>query len=184
MTEFLKAFIQPRAPIGLLERCQNGDVDAMTSIVAQNRVRLTRVASNVLRDKNEAEDVVQETFIKAFREVHRVRDEAAFSGYLYRICVRLCMDRLRSRRAIVAEFEAPYSRTAAVVETKVVVESLLDCLTADLRTTLVLREIEQLSYDEIAELTNVPVGTVRSRLHVAREKFRAVYLAAMETPNE
>lgn len=163
----------------LLGRCRAGDAEAMRQVIAKNRVRLVRVAANVLRDTNEAEDVAQDAFLKAFREIHRVREDSAFSGYLYRICVRLCMDRLRSRRAVTAEFDASCNRTGTVVETKVLVENLLDTLSPDLRATLVLREMEQLSYDEIAEMTGVPVGTVRSRLHVARERFRAAYVASM-----
>ena len=140
-------------PYSLLARCRAGDPDALQQVIAKNRVRLVRVAANVLRDANEAEDVAQDAFLKAFRELHRLREDTAFSGYLYRICVRLCMDRLRSRRTVTTEFDASYNRTGVVVETKVLVEELLDTLAPDLRTTLVLREMEQLSYDEIAELT-------------------------------
>lgn len=164
---------------GLLARCRAGDHDALTQVVAKNRTRLVRVASNVLRDRNEAEDVAQEAFIKGFREIARVREESSLSGYLYRICVRLCMDRIRSRRTVNGDFDASCNRTGAIVETKVVVEEMLATLAPDLRLTLVLREMEQLSYDEIAEVTGVPVGTVRSRLHVARERFRSAYVQGM-----
>lgn len=163
----------------VLARCRAGDAEAMRQVITKNRVRLVRVAANILRDTNEAEDVAQDAFLKAFREIHRLREDTAFAGYLYRICVRLCMDRLRSRRTVTTEFDASCNRTGTIVETKVLVENLLDTLTPDLRATLVLREMEQLSYDEIAEMTGVPVGTVRSRLHVARERFRSAYVASM-----
>jgi RNA polymerase sigma-70 factor (ECF subfamily) len=166
-----------------LERCRAGDESALTALVGRHRNRLIRVAANILRDSNEAEDVAQDAFLKAFRELSSLRDDRAFSGYLYRICVRLCMDRLRQRRAEPAEFDFVDNGSEAYVENKVVVEKLLNLLPSDLRTTLVLREMEQLSYDEIAEVMNVPVGTVRSRLHVAREKFRKLWQnATRETP--
>ncbi len=151
----------------------------MRLLIERHRSRLVRVASNILRDANEAEDVAQESFLKAFRELDRLRDDQAFSGYVYRICVRLCMDRLRSRRAEPAEFESATADQGEAIENRVVIERLLDRLPYDLRVTLVLREVEQLSYDEIAEVLRVPVGTVRSRLHAAREKFRALWLEAV-----
>ena len=72
-----------------IQRCRSGDEVAMSSIIAKHRTRLIRVAANVLRDNHEAEDVAQEAFLKAFRELHKLRDDKAFSGYIYRICVRL-----------------------------------------------------------------------------------------------
>ncbi|MFN3684480.1 MAG: RNA polymerase sigma factor [Fimbriimonadaceae bacterium] len=160
-------------------RAREGQENSMRLLIERHRSRLVRVASNILRDANEAEDVAQESFLKAFRELDRLRDDQAFSGYVYRICVRLCMDRLRSRRAEPAEFESATADQGEAIENRVVIERLLDRLPYDLRVTLVLREVEQLSYDEIAEVLRVPVGTVRSRLHAAREKFRALWLEAV-----
>lgn len=166
-----------------LQRCRLGDEVALGAIIAKHRARLIRTASNILRDRHEAEDVAQESFLKAFRELHRLRDDRAFSGYLYRICVRLCMDRLRSRRIEPAEFDSVEESGGAAVENRLVVEKLLGLMPAELRATLVLREMEQLSYEEIAEIMHVPLGTVRSRLHTARERFRKLWIdATRETP--
>ncbi|MCX7799394.1 MAG: sigma-70 family RNA polymerase sigma factor [Fimbriimonadales bacterium] len=159
-------------------RAREGHEQSMRLLIERHRNRLVRTASNILRDANEAEDVTQEAFLKAFRELDRLRDDQAFSGYVYRICVRLCMDRLRARRAEPSEFEAVTEDQGENIENRVVIERLLDRLPYDLRTTLVLREVEQLSYDEIAEAMRVPVGTVRSRLHAARERFRALWMEA------
>lgn len=161
-----------------VEGVRKGKETAMTALVEAHRARLIRTSANILRDQNEAEDVAQEAFLKAFRELHRLRDDAAFGGFVYRIAVRLCMDRLRSRRAEPAEFDCAVAGPGERVVNRVLVESLLEELSPDMRATLVLREMEQLSYDEIAEATGVPVGTVRSRLHAAREKFRGLWLEA------
>lgn len=161
-----------------VERVRLGDESAMTMLMDRHRRRLLRVAANVLRDGNEAEDVAQEAFLKAFREIGKLREDAAFSGFLYRICVRLCMDRLRSRRPEPGIVDSPTPCQGPNVENKVVIEELLNRLTPDLRLTLVLREMEQFSYDEVAEAMGVPVGTVRSRLHTARERFRQIWLEA------
>src|SRR6187549_2204152 len=87
-------------------RCRHGDEVALSLLIARHRNRLIRTATNLLRDRYEAEDVSQEAFLKAFREIHRLRDDRAFAGFLYRICVRLCMDRLRLKRAEPAELDS------------------------------------------------------------------------------
>ncbi|MCC6686725.1 MAG: sigma-70 family RNA polymerase sigma factor [Fimbriimonadaceae bacterium] len=161
-----------------LERCRHGDEEALTVLIDRHRARLIRVAANILRDSNEAEDVAQEAFLKAFRELHSLREDRAFSGYIYRICVRLCMDRLRQRKAEPAEFDSVIEHEGSHIDNKIVIHKLLGQLSEDLRNTLILREMEQLSYEEIADVMRVPVGTVRSRLHVARERFRDLWMAA------
>lgn len=161
-----------------MARVREGDDTGIAFLIDRHRARLLRTATNLLRDRHEAEDVAQEAFLKAFRELHKLRDDRAFSGYLYRICVRLCMDRLRLKKADAIEFDAPHPHEGGHVENRVVVEKLLAQLPYDLRTTLVLREMEQLSYEEVAEVMHVPVGTVRSRLHTARERFRRLWLEA------
>lgn len=161
-----------------LQRCRQGDEAALSLVIDKHRNRLVRTASNILRDRHEAEDVSQEAFIKAFNELGRLRDDRAFSSYLYRICVRLCMDRLRSRRAEPAEFDSAEGDAGTSVENRLLIEKLLNELTPELRTTLVLREMEQLSYEEVAEIMRVPIGTVRSRLHTARERFRRLWTDA------
>src|SRR5580698_9596386 len=160
-------------------RCREGDVGALGMLITRHRARLLRTAANLLRDRHEAEDVSQEAFLKAFREIHKLRDDRAFSGFLYRICVRLCMDRLRLKRAELTEFDSVEAHQGGQVENRIVIEKLLSQLPAELRTTLVLREMEQLSYEEVAEVMQVPIGTVRSRLHTARERFRKLWVEAV-----
>ncbi|RYG49777.1 sigma-70 family RNA polymerase sigma factor [bacterium] len=159
-------------------RGREGDEAALGLLIARHRARLIRTATNLLRDRYEAEDVAQEAFLKVFRDLPKLREDKAFSGYLYRTCVRLCMDRLRLKRAETGEFDKVEPHAGGAVENKVLVEKLLAQLPAELRTTLVLREMEQLSYEEVAEVMRVPVGTVRSRLHTARERFRKLWLEA------
>ena len=159
-------------------RCRAGDETALGLLIARHRNRLIRTAANLLRDRHEAEDVAQESFLKAFRELPKLRDDRAFSGYIYRICVRLCMDRLRLKRAEPGEYDGVTHHDGGAIENRVVIAKILDQLPYDLRTTLVLREMEQLSYEEVAEAMHVPIGTVRSRLHTARERFRKLWLEA------
>jgi RNA polymerase sigma-70 factor (ECF subfamily) len=153
-----------------------GDENALSMLIARHRSRLVRTASNLLRDRHEAEDVAQEAFLKGFREINKLREDRAFSGYLYKICVRLCMDRLRLKRAELTEFDSVQPHEGGNVENRVVIAKLLAQLPYELRTTLVLREMEQLSYEEVADVMHVPIGTVRSRLHTARERFRKLWI--------
>jgi len=162
-----------------VSRCREGDEVALGLLISRHRNRLVRTATNLLRDRHEAEDVAQESFLKAFRELSKLRDDRAFSGYLYRICVRLCMDRLRLKRAELADVDSVEPHRGGNIENRVVIEKLLAQLPAELRITLVLREMEQLSYEEVAEYMHVPIGTVRSRLHTARERFRKLWIEAV-----
>lgn len=164
----------------LVYKTREGEDAAFRALISRHRMRLVRTASNILRDPVEAEDVAQESFLKAHRELHRLRDDRAFGSFIYRICVRLCVDRLRVKRAEPSTLEPADDSASGVVENRLLVEKLLNRLPPDLRATLVLREMEQLSYEEVANIMGVPVGTVRSRLHTAREKFRALWVAATD----
>jgi RNA polymerase sigma-70 factor (ECF subfamily) len=161
-----------------IARIRHGDETAMNAVVAKHRDRIIRVAANLLRDRHEAEDIAQEAFLKSFREIRKLRDDRAYSGYLYKICVRLCMDRIRSRKPTSEPVERGAGGTDRIVETSILVQELLDHLTPEQRETLILREMQELSYDEVAEQLQIPVGTVRSRLHAARERFRVIWLEA------
>jgi len=164
----------------LVRRCRSGDEVALRRLIARYRARLVRIAVGLIHDRTEAEDVAQEAFVKAFRDLSRLRDDCAFGGFLYRIIVRLCVDRLRLRRAELTPFDAVVEYGRGTLETRLLVRQLLEELPPELKATLVLREMEGLSYDEVASATGVPVGTVRSRLHAARERFRRLWVSAMK----
>ena len=159
-----------------VQRTRAGDERALAELIRRHRQRLVRVALNILRDAGDAEDVAQEAFLRAFKDLRSLRDDRAFSGYIYRIAVRLCMDKLRQRRPEPTEFDGVTPDEGGSVENKIVVHKLLEKLSPDLRMTLILREMEQFSYEDIADYMKVPVGTVRSRLHAAREKFRELWI--------
>lgn len=172
----------------LVERAQRGDKHAFELLVAKYQRRLGRLISRFVRDSAEAEDVTQEAFIKAYRALPAFRGESAFYTWLYRIGINTAKNYLLAlgRRAptstqfdaedseefedagLLQEVSTPENELMSkqVVE---VVNSSLQQLPDDLRTALTLREIEGLSYEEIAEVMNCPIGTVRSRIFRARE---------------
>ncbi len=172
----------------LVERAQRGDKHAYELLVTKYQRRLSRLISRFVRDTAEIEDVTQEAFIKAYRALPSFRGESAFYTWLYRIGINTAKNYLLAlkRRAptsttfdaeeaegfeeagLLQEVSTPENELMSkqVVE---VVNSSLQQLPDDLRTALTLREIEGLSYEEIADVMNCPIGTVRSRIFRARE---------------
>lgn len=134
----------------------------------------------VLRDQTEAEDSAQEILLRAFGKMPVLQSESAWAAWLYRLALNYCLDhkRVLERRARLLErdFEAPREPNfGAQIETRHAIERVLDELSESARLTLMLREWHELSYEQIAEITRVPVGTVKSRLSGARQEFRRLW---------
>ena len=178
----------------LVTRAQRGDKHAFDLLVSKYQRRLGRLLMRWVRDPSEVQDVVQETFIKAYRALPTFRGESAFYTWLYRIGVNAAKNYLaaRGRRVqIVAgtgggdeEMESledsdqvqDVNTPESVLlsrEIGAAVSDAMDALPEELRTAITLREIEGLSYEEIAAIMNCPIGTVRSRIFRAREAIAA-----------
>lgn len=172
----------------LVERVQQGDKQAFGLLVTKYQRKLMRLVSRLVRDPAEAEDVVQEAFIKAYRALPGFRGESAFYTWLYRIGLNAAKNYLatRSRRPpTTTEFDSEEAETFDEAdllrdqntperillskEIGATVNAAIEALPDDLRNAIVLREIEGLSYDEIASVMDCPIGTVRSRIFRARE---------------
>jgi len=171
-----------------LDRCALGDERAIRWVLHRYRDRVVRLAAHVLHSSREAEDVAQEAFVKAFRQIDQFRGDSGFYAWLYRIVINLCLDRMR-RKSVSAELPLETQTlpmTASVspdLDKRIVVEQILNSLTPPMRSALVLREVEGLEYAEIAVVLQIPVGTVRSRLNTAREQFRRRWVAIQEEAN-
>ena len=170
-----------------IARARTGDQAAYRWLLERYRARVVRLAAHVLRREGEAEDVAQEAFLRAFGQLSRFRNAGRFAPWLFRIVVRLCLDRLRLSRwdAEISDIDAqPISpHNDHDIDTRLLVETLLDQLSPPMRAALTLRELEGLDYDEIAQALQIPVGTVRSRLNAARAQFRRLWIAAQEDPH-
>ncbi len=172
----------------LVEKAQQGDRLAFDTLVAKYQRKLALLVARLVKDSAEVEDVVQEAFIKAYRALPAFRGESAFYTWLYRIGVNTAKNYLVSqgRRApTTTEFSNDEAETfsegdllrdidtpESLLMTKQIgqtVNQAMESLPEELRNAIVLREIEGLSYEEIARIMDCPIGTVRSRIFRARE---------------
>jgi RNA polymerase sigma-70 factor (ECF subfamily) len=175
----------------LIQRCIAGDATAFEPLVEKYRQRVWRLAYQVLHDREEAWDVAQEAFVRAFHSLPSFRGQSAFYTWLFRITVNVATDRHRQRGAQARAFgpervsEEEWARTtpdpsggpeqqAARKEQRERIRSALDALPPKARTIIMLSDVEGLSYREIAEVLNCPIGTVMSRLHNARKRLKAL----------
>jgi RNA polymerase sigma-70 factor (ECF subfamily) len=176
----------------LIERCRAVDVAAFEPLVEKYRQRVWRVAYQMVRDREEAWDVAQEAFIRAYQSLRSFRGQSAFYTWLFRIVVNLATDRVRQRAARGRAFgteavpEEDWERTmpdevtaspdeeTARREERERISRALQGLPENFRTIIVLSDIEGLSYREIAQVLEIPMGTVMSRLHNARKRLRQI----------
>lgn len=171
----------------LVERAKNGDPQAFDLLVRKYQHKIHGLVSRFVHDQAAVEDVVQDSFIKAYRSLERFRGDSAFYTWLYRIAVNTAKNYLvsRGRRPPDADVDATEAeqmaggdalRELGTPEDQALsnemyrrVMETIDNLPADLRTALTLREIDGLTYEEIANVMDCPIGTVRSRIFRARE---------------
>jgi len=171
----------------LVVRVQQGDKKAFDLLVLKYQLRLSKLVSRFLRNQSDVPDVVQEAFIKAYRALPNFRGESAFYTWLYRIAINTAKNHLvaQSRKSPansidvqdaedygasewLKEYATP-EREALATELETTINQAMGELPSDLREAITLREIEGLSYEDIAAVMDCPIGTVRSRIFRARE---------------
>jgi RNA polymerase sigma-70 factor, ECF subfamily len=175
----------------LVERAKRGEVSAFEMLVVKYQRRIERLIGRMVRDSDLVQDIAQETFIRAYRALPQFRGESAFYTWLYRIAVNTAKKALVEKKRDPVVFEGALVSTEegeepsrveneltdgetpetvlASRQVAATVNAAIDALSEDLRQAIVLREIEGLSYEEIADVMNCPIGTVRSRIFRARE---------------
>jgi len=157
--------------------CQ-GDLDAYDELVTQYRAMAVRIAQSFVRDRELAEDVAQESFVRAFLSIRKLRSPEAFKSYLTRTIVRSAIDYRRKSYTgeVVMEIAPKPSADSTLNEETIYIHYVLDHLSAKLREVIILRDLAGMDYESIAEALKLPVGTVRSRLSAARSAFKTMYL--------
>jgi RNA polymerase sigma-70 factor (ECF subfamily) len=200
----MTGMIAPDADAPLIERVKAGDVKAFEMLVVKYQRRIERLIGRMVRDVDLVPDIAQETFIRAYRAIPQFRGESAFYTWLYRIAVNTAKKALmqlkrdplvtESARASRDDDDESSSRVEnelsdgetpeSVLASKQIASAVnfaIEALSDDLRQAITLREIEGLSYEEIAELMNCPIGTVRSRIFRAREAIAARLRPLLDT---
>lgn len=189
----------------LIERVKRGEQKAFELLVIKYQRKIERLIGRMVRDPDLIQDIAQETFIRAYRALPQFRGDSAFYTWLYRIAVNtakkslveLKRDPLVTESALTSlEDEDETSRVEnelsdgetpeAVLASKEIattVNAAIEALSDDLRQAITLREIEGLSYEEIAEVMNCPIGTVRSRIFRAREAIAERLRPLLDTPD-
>ena len=187
----------------LVERAKRGDTRAFEMLVVKYQRRIERLIGRMVRDADLVRDIAQESFIRAYRALPQFRGDSAFYTWLYRIAVNTAKKTLvEQRRDIVipesslspgddgdetsrADNELKHDETPDAVlaskEIAAAVNAAVEALSEDLRQAITLREIEGLSYEEISEVMNCPIGTVRSRIFRAREAIAARLRPLLDT---
>jgi RNA polymerase sigma-70 factor (ECF subfamily) len=192
----------------LVERARQRDVAAFEDLVTRYRSKVYGLAVRMMQDSSDAEEVLQETFLSAWQNLPNFRGESAFGSWVYRICANFCLMRLRRKKVETTESEASHEpggeprfdsegsllshpsydwtrgteEKALDNELRVAIERATDGLPDDHRTVFLLKDIEGLSYEEIAETLGTTVPAVKSRLHRARLALREAIDAFYKQP--
>jgi RNA polymerase sigma-70 factor (ECF subfamily) len=171
----------------LVARVQQGDKKAYDLLVIKYQHKIVQLVNRYLKDPSEAQDVAQEAFIKAYRAIGSFRGESTFYTWLYRIAINTAKNYLVSRSRRSSQYEVDIQDAEAIEnapqlqgidtperlllneEIIKTIRAAIDHLPEEMRTAIMLREFEGMSYEEIAEAMECPVGTVRSRIFRARE---------------
>lgn len=172
----------------LIDECLAGQTEAFGQLVVRHQDRLYNTLVNVLGSADEARDVAQEAFVHAFQKLATFRGQAAFYSWLFRIALNAAISRKRKNRRMSASIDQAReqagieptdprddnqpSYSMELAERQALVRSALSQISEEYRTVLVLKEMDGLKYEEIAEIVGCPIGTVRSRIHRARTELR------------
>ncbi|MHB8381841.1 MAG: sigma-70 family RNA polymerase sigma factor [Candidatus Binataceae bacterium] len=172
----------------LIDRARKGDSDAFGVLVERYQRRVANVALAVVHNQDDAIELAQETFVRAYENLSKFESRSSFSTWLYRIAANLAIDfwRREGRHVVLRGEDAENEmrrlpsntgdsfKTASRKELSARLTAALEELTPEHRTVILLREVEGLSYDEISEALQCPRGTVMSRLHYARNRLRVL----------
>jgi RNA polymerase sigma-W factor len=177
----------------LVKRCLRGDEKAFEELLAKYRRPVYSICMRMVRNETDAEDLAQEAFIRTFNVLDRYNPSYPFSSWLYRITSNLCIDFIRKRRKGIVSLDEPVSgeegdmprqiasgtgdpeRELQTREMMAVLEEAVSALPEHYRIIVILRHQEQLSYEEISDNLGIPLGTVKARIHRARNLIKGFF---------
>jgi RNA polymerase sigma-70 factor (ECF subfamily) len=179
----------------LIERCKKGDQAAYSQLLRKYQNSVYNLCRKMVRNPEEARDLTQEAFVKTFATLDRFNPVYAFSSWLYKITANLCIDHIRKQRMKMLSIDEPFEGDEGAIsrqledrkqrpdemsensEVRSAIQAAIDRLPEHYRVILIMRHQEQLSYEEIAQALDIPLGTVKARIHRAREGLKALLQA-------
>lgn len=187
----------------LVERAKSGDIEAFEQLIIGCQKKVFNIAYRMIGNYDDANELAQEVFLKAFRSIKKFKGDSLFSTWIYKVTANVCLDEIRKRKKKVVisldqqiEFndgevkrQIPDSAPtpdmeAETNELKNVVNESIAQLNEDYKSMIILRDIQGLSYDEISKIVNCPEGTVKSRINRARQALKKVLQGKKELLNE
>lgn len=165
----------------LIEKCINRDSNAFESLILKYEGKIYNMCYYLLKNREDASDASQEVCIKIYKSINKFKGDSKFSTWIYRITYNTCLDYIKKRKdelsyeEVLSTDSNIESKTEGIIEARELKFELKRCilkLNNDFKTVIILRDIEGLSYQEIAEVLNIEVGTVKSRINRAREAFK------------
>ena len=167
--------LRPAGDRKTIERVLKGDTEAFNLLVQQWERPIFNFIYRLVGDREEAMDLCQDSFLKAYRELATLKDHDRFSAWLYRIAHNTCYSRLRKDIGkVYVELDPEMSPTRTTIESKLAVDKALQYLPDEQREAVVLKVFHELKFEEIAEVQGAPVSTVKSRLYLGFEKLRTI----------
>ncbi|SHJ88026.1 RNA polymerase sigma factor [Tepidibacter formicigenes] len=173
----------------LIKKCINGDIDAFEELIKKHKQKAYNIALGMLKNPEDAMDVSQEAFIKVYKYIKNFNQKSSFSTWLYRIVMNTCLDFIKKNEKNKVysineainnrekEIKDDYNNPEYVLDRKIQSEEIhkaIEQLSPVLKTAITLRDIQGFSYDEIANITNCSLGTVKSRIKRARDNLKKI----------
>jgi RNA polymerase sigma-70 factor (ECF subfamily) len=159
----------------VIERVLKGDTEAFNSLVRRWEKPIYNFIVRMISDRDEAMDLCQDCFMKAYRELATLKDRDRFSSWLYRIAHNACLSRIRKNHGKTwVELDPDTKSVHVPAENRLAVEKALGQLPEDQREVVILKVFQSLKFDEIAAIQDAPISTVKSRLYMAFEKLRSI----------
>ena len=166
--------IQATPVQALIKRLQSGEPDALEPLIEATRGSASRLAYSIVQDRDRCQDVLQDVYLAVYQKIGQLRDLEAFRAWFTRIIVNRCRAELRQRTDLLEDHQAEAERLTAPpdgLEARLEVRQAMQCLSRPDRLVLTLREVMELSYQELADILEIPLGTVRSRIFNARQRL-------------
>lgn len=167
--------------MSLIKRAQQGDMPAFNELIKPYIKPAYNIALKYLKNKEDAQDISQEAFVKVMKSIHAFKGNSAFSTWLYRIVVNLCHDfyaKSKKRAEALENLSFHYSESDEEMseqkDKSQAIHEVLQDMDEEKRSILILRDVQGFRYDEIADILNIPIGSVKSKISRAREQFKQI----------